>query len=640
MQAGVTSFGSTGAASLQNVARQAGGLGSVFKGLVGGASFTVLAREILAYAQAVAGLVDEYSKIQNQLRLVTFGSENLARVQGELFDLAQETRSPLESTAVLYARIARNAAELGLTQQQLLDVTRTVNQAIQVSGGTASEASAGVVQFAQALASGVLRGDELRSMMENMPRLSQALADGLGVSIGQLREMGEAGELTSERVIAALQKSAPAVAAEFEKLTPTIGAAFTVLRNSIVDTIGKINESTGVGREFAQVVIHSARFVRELGAALTGMLQPTQNVSSEMQVFATILLTVYSVLESIVTIISGVLTTAFKTAGDFIAGLSATIGALLRGEFDEAKTIAAETFGRIGENLYNGFVTTTETLIGDMSTKIERIVELWDKGARDAAPAQAQLAGADVSKKRKEQSFADIVAEINANDPFAGMRNAPVLPEFDFRETINEQGEDNLKAIAEFSKKQWDKIKFDAKSFTEETSQYAKAAAENIQGAFADFLFDPFSDGLDGMLQGFAETMRRIAAEALAAKAMQAVSGFLSNSGNPYLAAFGNLLGGRAEGGNVQKGVPYMINERSYQSKRPEVFVPNRAGKIMDQSRLEPSAPTAQAPPVVVVQDESQIANALLSHRGTQEAQFMFISSHKGKIRSLLGINS
>jgi len=197
------------------------------------------AREILRQA-------DTYTLLTNRLKLVTSSAENLSRINEELYQSAQRARTSYEATVDLYSRVARNADALGLSQQELLDITETVNQAIRVSGGTAMEAEAGVRQFGQAIGSGALRGDELISILENMPRLAQAIAEGMGVTIGQLRDLGAEGALTSDKIMDALQQTAPEIAAEFAQLTPTVGEAFTVLSNSALRFIGQLNETLGI----------------------------------------------------------------------------------------------------------------------------------------------------------------------------------------------------------------------------------------------------------------------------------------------------------------------------------------------------------------------------------------------------------
>jgi tape measure domain-containing protein len=154
-------------------------------------------------------------------------------MERELFQVTQDTRSAFGSTIELYSRVARNADNLGLSQKNLLALTKATNQAIRIGGSTTQEASAGVIQFSQALASGQLRGDELRSVMENLPRLAQALADGLGITIGELREMSEQGKLTADVVSQALLSQKDVIEDEFSELPKTVGQAFTQLINEV-----------------------------------------------------------------------------------------------------------------------------------------------------------------------------------------------------------------------------------------------------------------------------------------------------------------------------------------------------------------------------------------------------------------------
>ena len=154
---------------------------------------------------------DTYTKLNSRIKLVTASAAEQAAVEQRLFESAQRTRSAYAGTVELYARVARNSDQLGASQAELLQLTESVNQAIQIGGATAKEASAGVIQFSQALASGELRGEELRSVMENMPRLAEAIAKGLEaigvgarVTLGDLRRLSQAGELTADRIFNAL----------------------------------------------------------------------------------------------------------------------------------------------------------------------------------------------------------------------------------------------------------------------------------------------------------------------------------------------------------------------------------------------------------------------------------------------------
>ena len=204
------------------------------KGAIGALGVSLVFREVLQANEA-------WTQQTNALKLVTGSAKELAQVQGELFDLAQRTRAATSGTVDLYSRLARSTKELGVSQGQLLSVTETVNKAVAISGSSAESANAALFQLGQGLAAGALRGEELNSVMEQTPRVAQALAEGLGVGIGELRKLGEQGKLTSEVVIAALTNQAAAVDKEFNQTTKTVSQATTQLANEIERTLGKID---------------------------------------------------------------------------------------------------------------------------------------------------------------------------------------------------------------------------------------------------------------------------------------------------------------------------------------------------------------------------------------------------------------
>ncbi|MBN0091385.1 tape measure protein, partial [Pseudomonas aeruginosa] len=121
-----------------------------------------------------------------------------------VYSVAQNARSSLEGTAELYQRIAASAGDLGVNQQQVVQVTQNISKAMSASGVSAAAAEDALVQLGQAFASGVLRGQELNSVLEQAPGLAQAVANGLGVAVGDLRKLGEQGKLTSKQVFEAI----------------------------------------------------------------------------------------------------------------------------------------------------------------------------------------------------------------------------------------------------------------------------------------------------------------------------------------------------------------------------------------------------------------------------------------------------
>lgn len=212
-------------------------------------------------------LADTYAGMTARLSLVVRGTEELTRVQRELFNVAQQTRGGLEATSGLFASLARNAEQLGVSQNEVIAVTRTINQALTISGTSATSAAAALVQLNQAFASGVLRGEELNSVLEQAPALARAIADGLGVPIGQLRKLGEEGQLTADKVFAALQKSSAGIEKAFAQMPLTVGQATTQASNSVLQLVGEIDKLTGTTGAIASFVSASSSRIDQLAEA-------------------------------------------------------------------------------------------------------------------------------------------------------------------------------------------------------------------------------------------------------------------------------------------------------------------------------------------------------------------------------------
>ncbi|MDO8940908.1 MAG: tape measure protein [Methylicorpusculum sp.] len=202
-------------------------------------------RLFAGWAQDGIRLADAYKTLEARLKLVSDTSEEFLTAQEALFAIAQRTRGDLEATYSVYGKLETVIKQLGGTQQQAIATTETLNQAIALTSQGAAQDAAAILQFSQALGSGVLRGDEFNSVMENSPGLAKALADGLDVPITKLRGMAEAGELTADKLVNALGASAPKVAEQFNQLPLTVGGAMTQLNNAVLLFVGNADKSTG-----------------------------------------------------------------------------------------------------------------------------------------------------------------------------------------------------------------------------------------------------------------------------------------------------------------------------------------------------------------------------------------------------------
>ena len=206
-------------------------LQNAFRGLAGviGAAFSV---------QQLTRVADQYRGIQNQLRLVTGSAQELADVQRDVLLVANETGASLETTARLYANLERFAGEFLESQQATLDLTRAINQTAVISGASVTEASNAVRQLTQGIAGGILRAEEFNSIVENMPRLAEAIADGLGIGLGELRRRVNDGLIDSQTLIGALQSQFDSLNIEFVNSAKTIGQALQGLGNIITVELG------------------------------------------------------------------------------------------------------------------------------------------------------------------------------------------------------------------------------------------------------------------------------------------------------------------------------------------------------------------------------------------------------------------
>ncbi|EPZ9226186.1 TPA: phage tail tape measure protein [Proteus mirabilis] len=193
----------------------------------------------------VINYADSWTELQNRLKLVTESSVELNKATQAVYDIAQKTYQSLDATAQVYQRFADNADRLGLSQQKVAELTETVSKAVAISGASATSAQAALTQFGQALASGQLRGEELNSVMEQTPGLARAIADGMGISVGELRKKAQDGEMTIEKVIQALERAADSVDKKFATSVTTVSQGFTNLQSAMTKFIGEANQGTG-----------------------------------------------------------------------------------------------------------------------------------------------------------------------------------------------------------------------------------------------------------------------------------------------------------------------------------------------------------------------------------------------------------
>ncbi|MBX4738235.1 tape measure protein [Klebsiella sp. CVUAS 10975.2] len=217
----------------------------------------------------VSEYADAWATVNNKLSNSVRPTEQLADVTQRVFDVTQSTRSSLDATATLYARLERGTRQYNTSAEDLAKLTTIINQGFVVSGATAQEAENAIIQLSQGIASGVLRGEEFNSVAEQGSRLMVALADSLGVGIGELRAMAAQGKLTTDVVVNGLLSQGTAIGKEFANTTTTISQALQVAGNNVTKFFGE-NSTVKTGAAiFNDAVVTASENIGVLSAALT-----------------------------------------------------------------------------------------------------------------------------------------------------------------------------------------------------------------------------------------------------------------------------------------------------------------------------------------------------------------------------------
>lgn len=190
-------------------------------------------------------LADEWSSVNARLKQASQSSDDFTESQRALMDISQRTGTAFSDNASLFARSAASMREYGYSSQQVLDVTEAISTGLKLSGASTAEASSVITQFSQALAQGVLRGEEFNSVNENGDRVIRALSAGMGVARKDLKAMADQGMLTADKVVPALISQLGTMRGEFEAMPQTVSAATTKIENAFMAWVGGANEATG-----------------------------------------------------------------------------------------------------------------------------------------------------------------------------------------------------------------------------------------------------------------------------------------------------------------------------------------------------------------------------------------------------------
>ena len=295
----------------------------------------------------VARAADEMVNLRNKMGATFDTTREVANGMLDIKRIAKESRSELDSVGTLYQRIAVSTKSLGTSQEDVAKVTQVVANSFLMSGTTASEAANSARQFAQGLASGTLRGDEFRSVSENNVVLTQMLAEGLGMTVGQLRLFAQEGGLTAETIIPILTEKLEGTNTAVGKMALTLGQAKTLFRNAFVEMVDRLNQTFNLVPKVAQAIGFLAKNVHIVTLALAGMASLLLGRLLVGMVAFTIS-TLVGAVGALVTLGSTTFIVARLLGNVLLGVLTGNVGVLIKGFIPAMKAagLAVWTFGK------------------------------------------------------------------------------------------------------------------------------------------------------------------------------------------------------------------------------------------------------------------------------------------------------
>jgi tape measure domain-containing protein len=438
----------------------------------------------------IVDLADAYTNLQNRLRVVTKGTADLADTTERLLQVANRSRSSFEGTAELYTRVALATRQMGVAQKELAPIVETVNKAIILSGASAKEANNGLIQLSQGIAANRLGGDELRSVLEQLPVVADVIAKQMGVTRGEMRALGAEGKITGDVVIKAFKNAREEIEKKFAKTVPTLAQSWVVLKNNFLAFLGEVNTSTGV--------------LGTLGAAMRTLGENINFVAKSLitlgVVFASVKLAPYAqglfdsakaalafnkAVKAGTVVVLGSAEAERQKAAASVASLaaerSATAATLARVKAEAAKAVvvkgsATSEFAYIAVQKQISALQGTLTTQTNAYTAAQARLTLATKAANKEASLFYRLLG-------KIKIAINAVTSAMARNPIGAMLvaiTAIIAPLIIFRKEIK-LSEDSLGTLADLGTVIWERLKVNLEGFV----TFFKGAMQRVSDFFS-----------------------------------------------------------------------------------------------------------------------------------------------------------
>ncbi|MGC6033492.1 tape measure protein [Enterobacter hormaechei] len=244
----------------------------------------IAASLVVDWGKAFLVAADNMSQLNARIERLTGSAATASQTMQSLMRISSATGGSLQDTAKLWETLSTALRDTGATNGQIIQLTETLQKIGRIGGSSSEEMANALRQFGQSISSGMVRAEEFNSMLEQMPELVRQIATGMGVGVGELRQMMLEGKLTAEDALNAIQKQTGSINAEFEKLPRTLAQANTALTNSFLSMIDSVNQATGASTGLVAVIDSmTAALDRLVGKAISADAQISElNSTAEM----------------------------------------------------------------------------------------------------------------------------------------------------------------------------------------------------------------------------------------------------------------------------------------------------------------------------------------------------------------------
>ncbi len=578
-------------------------MGTSLRGLAAaaGAYLTV------ATALKALRMADDWKQLQQRIRLATKETGDYNKVSRELYAIAQQNGAAMADTVATFQRLSLARQELDATNDEIVKVTNAVQQLGIMSGASTQGMQAGMLQFAQAMSAGTVRAEEMNSILENMPAVADRIARGMGMTVGELRAAVLEGNVLSRDVFDALLSQTTDIAAEMEGFPVTMDRAWTIAVDSSARFLSNLKEVSAVGALVTQSLEGWAEMLNAYSEGIESenllsvktkerirLMERRNELEEELGVIEAKIwdgrgardygsiekaIKYADVLKGKLEVVNKKLETLAKPTGDGSGGSDGDGSGGSDGDGSGGSDRDGSGRGRSQSNPIAERIKALEMEAATYGMTAAEVA-LYRLELEGASQAQLDRARTALESIEADQSFADAVlasaAAVKAeNAEMAAFEAAQqqyleaviasvdptyeLVKELQRLEALMARFPAHAVVIGEAMDKvrnKIDKLKTGSRETTEEMSQFAVQAARNIQDAFADFLFDPFGQGLDGMALSFTNTLRRMAAEALSQQLLKSLFSGLSGLGGGLGNFFGGFSAGVAHTGGMAGSVP------------------------------------------------------------------------------------